>query len=50
MLECRKTYNSDLQPAHFLAGYIEGNYPAKDYHRMYFGEILAASGTDAYRG
>jgi flavin reductase (DIM6/NTAB) family NADH-FMN oxidoreductase RutF len=50
VLECRKTYFSDLQPAHFLAHYIPGNYPKKDYHRMYFGEILAASGTPAYRG
>jgi flavin reductase (DIM6/NTAB) family NADH-FMN oxidoreductase RutF len=50
VLECRKMYYSDLQPAHFLADHIEGNYPAKDYHRMYFGEVLAASGTDAYGG
>jgi flavin reductase (DIM6/NTAB) family NADH-FMN oxidoreductase RutF len=50
VLECRKTYYSDLQPAHFLADYIEDNYPAKDYHRIYFGEILAAAGTAAYRG
>ena len=50
VLECRKTYFSDLQPGHFLADYIEANYPAKDYHRIYFGEILAASGTNAYRG
>jgi len=50
VLECRKTYYSDLQPAHFLADYIEGNYPAKDYHRVYFGEILAASGTESHRG
>jgi flavin reductase (DIM6/NTAB) family NADH-FMN oxidoreductase RutF len=49
-LECRKTYFSDLRPEHFLAEYIEGNYPRKDYHRMYCGEILAASGTQAYRG
>jgi hypothetical protein len=33
-----------------VAGYIEGNYPDKDYHRVYFGEILAAAGTAAYRG
>jgi flavin reductase (DIM6/NTAB) family NADH-FMN oxidoreductase RutF len=50
VLECRKTYWSDLDPGHFLADYIEGNYPAKDYHRLYFGEILAASGTAAYQG
>ncbi len=49
VLECRKTYFSDLQPAHFLAGYIARHYPRKNHHRMYFGEILAASGTTAYR-
>lgn len=50
ILECRKTYFDNLEPAHFLAGYIEENYPQKDYHRLYFGEILAAFGTDAYQG
>jgi flavin reductase (DIM6/NTAB) family NADH-FMN oxidoreductase RutF len=50
VLECRKSYWSDLEPAHFLADHIASNYPKKDYHRIYFGEILAASGTDAYQG
>jgi flavin reductase (DIM6/NTAB) family NADH-FMN oxidoreductase RutF len=50
VLECRKTYWSDFEPARFLADFIAGNYPKKDYHRMYFGEILAVSGTQAYRG
>jgi len=50
ILECRKMYFDNLEPAQFLAGHIEANYPQKDYHRMYFGEILAAFGTDAYQG
>jgi flavin reductase (DIM6/NTAB) family NADH-FMN oxidoreductase RutF len=50
VLECRKAYWAELEPAHFLADFIESNYPAKDYHRLYLGEILAASGTDAYQG
>jgi flavin reductase (DIM6/NTAB) family NADH-FMN oxidoreductase RutF len=50
VLECRKIYWSDFDPAHFLADYIEGNYPDMDYHRVYFGEILAAAGTAAYQG
>jgi flavin reductase (DIM6/NTAB) family NADH-FMN oxidoreductase RutF len=50
VLECRKLYWSDLEPAHFLAQHIASNYSKKDYHRMYLGEILAASGTPAYRG
>jgi flavin reductase (DIM6/NTAB) family NADH-FMN oxidoreductase RutF len=48
ILECRKTYFDDLKPAHFLADFIAPNYQG-DYHRMYFGEVLAASGTDEYR-
>jgi flavin reductase (DIM6/NTAB) family NADH-FMN oxidoreductase RutF len=48
ILECRTSYYQDLDPAHFLADYIEGNYPKKDYHRLFFGEILAASGTARY--
>jgi len=45
ILECRKTYFSDMDPSHFLDPSIEGNYSGKDYHRIYFGEILAVSGT-----
>jgi flavin reductase (DIM6/NTAB) family NADH-FMN oxidoreductase RutF len=48
ILECRKTYFDDLNPANFLADFIEPNYQG-DYHRMYFGEVLAASGTAEYR-
>jgi flavin reductase (DIM6/NTAB) family NADH-FMN oxidoreductase RutF len=49
VLECRKTYFSDLDPGHFLDPTIESHYPAKDYHRVYFAEILAAAGTPAWR-
>jgi flavin reductase (DIM6/NTAB) family NADH-FMN oxidoreductase RutF len=48
ILECRASYFQDLDPGHFLADYIEGNYPNKDYHRLFFGEILAASATSRY--
>ena len=48
ILECRKTYFDDLEPAHFLADFIAPNYQS-DYHRMYFGEVLAAAGTAEYR-
>jgi flavin reductase (DIM6/NTAB) family NADH-FMN oxidoreductase RutF len=46
ILECRKMYWQDLDPAHFLDPEIEGNYPQKDYHRVYFGEVLAIWGPD----
>ena len=45
VLECRKTYFSDLDPSHFLDPGIKKNYLQADYHRLYFGEILAALGT-----
>ena len=38
-LVCRKLYFQDLQPNNFLDPAIDGNYPSKDYHRMYVGEI-----------
>jgi flavin reductase (DIM6/NTAB) family NADH-FMN oxidoreductase RutF len=48
ILECRKMYFDDLEPAHFLADFIAPNYQG-DYHRMYFGEVLAAAGVGTYR-
>jgi flavin reductase (DIM6/NTAB) family NADH-FMN oxidoreductase RutF len=47
IIECRKSYFDDFDPQHFLADYIAPNY-AGDYHRMYFGQVLAAWGTAAY--
>ncbi len=38
-LECRTIYWDDLKPDHFLDPAIEKNYPDRDYHRVYFGEI-----------
>ena len=38
VLVCRKRYWQDLDPAHMDAGAL-AEYPAQDYHRMYFGEI-----------
>lgn len=48
ILELKKMYWDDLEPGQFLDPSIEKQYPQKDYHRMYFGEILAISGTDSY--
>jgi flavin reductase (DIM6/NTAB) family NADH-FMN oxidoreductase RutF len=48
ILECRKTYFSDLDPSHFLDPSTETHYPAKDYHRVYFGEIVSAAGIAGY--
>ncbi|MDO8587094.1 MAG: flavin reductase family protein [Armatimonadota bacterium] len=40
VIECRKIYFQDLAPEHFLDPIIHDNYPQKDYHRMYFGEVM----------
>ncbi len=48
VLECRKIYWDDLEPNHFLDSEIDNNYPRKDFHRIYFGEILAIFGDAAY--
>jgi flavin reductase (DIM6/NTAB) family NADH-FMN oxidoreductase RutF len=49
ILECRKTYFSDLDSSHFLDPETESHYPLKDYHRLYFGEIVAVEGVSGYR-
>lgn len=42
ILECKKIYMDDLKPVFFLPDDADDKYyPAKDYHRMYFGEITA---------
>jgi flavin reductase (DIM6/NTAB) family NADH-FMN oxidoreductase RutF len=45
ILECRKLYWDDFEPAHFLDPAIENNYPHQDYHRIYFGQIVAVYGS-----
>lgn len=49
VIECRKMYWQDMDPAHFLDPVVQKNYPLKDYHRIYFGEIVAVAGADAFR-
>ncbi|MDR2760187.1 MAG: flavin reductase family protein [Spirochaetaceae bacterium] len=41
VIVCRKLYTHDFDPAVFLDPAIETNYPEKDYHRMFIGEVLA---------
>ena len=47
IVECRKIYTQDLDPARFGADYIEPMYN-NDYHRIYWGEVIAVSGTAKY--
>ena len=43
VLVCRKLYAQDLKGECFLEeSLIEKNYPARDFHRMYVGEITEA--------
>jgi len=49
VIECRKMYWDDMAPLHFLDPAIEKNYPHKDYHRIYWGQIVAIHGESSYR-
>lgn len=42
VLECRKLYFQDLDPANFVDDSLMKNYPQQDFHRMYIGEITRA--------
>ncbi|HEY9077757.1 MAG TPA: flavin reductase [Anaerolineaceae bacterium] len=44
VIECRKIYWQDMDPDNFLDPSIQRNYPAHDFHRIYFGEIVAIRG------
>jgi flavin reductase (DIM6/NTAB) family NADH-FMN oxidoreductase RutF len=46
VLECKTMYWQDMEPAHFIDPTIEDSYPKKDYHRIYFGEILRINAKD----
>lgn len=50
IIECQKMYWDDFKPDHFLDHRIHINYPLKDYHRVYFGEILVILADDRYKG
>jgi len=41
VLECRKLYSARLEEGNFLVKkIISANYPAKDFHKFYIGEII----------
>ena len=48
IIECTKIYFDDYKPDNFLKPYVHNNYSLKDYHRMYYGEILAIHGLGKY--
>lgn len=48
VLECKKIYWDDMNPAHFLDARIHDRYPTRDYHRIYLGEVLGIFGNDDF--
>lgn len=41
VLVCKKLYHDDIKPENFHDDLIDNqNYPNKDYHRLYIGEII----------
>jgi flavin reductase (DIM6/NTAB) family NADH-FMN oxidoreductase RutF len=40
VFECKKIYTQDIDPANFLDPKIDDEYPDKDYHRIYVGEVV----------
>lgn len=45
VLVCKKLYAQDMDPQCFVEPALEKNYPNKDYHRIYVGEVM-----EAYQG
>ena len=48
IIECRKTYWGDFDPTHFVDPKISRFYANGDYHRFYYGTIVAISGVASY--
>jgi len=48
ILECRKMYRGVLDPRGFLDKKIDKHYPLKDYHSIFYGEVLAVSGSRSF--
>lgn len=50
ILECKKLFADDLDPRKCLDDSLHGHCPAKDYHRVHFGEILSVRGVETFQG
>ena len=48
IVECRKIFRTVYEASQFIDPSIDRNYLKKDYHRVYFGEIVAVSGVKSY--
>jgi flavin reductase (DIM6/NTAB) family NADH-FMN oxidoreductase RutF len=49
ILECKTMYRERIKPENFYDDSLDMNYPLKDYHLVYFGEILRATGVSKYQ-
>ncbi|MEA3438955.1 MAG: flavin reductase family protein [Chloroflexota bacterium] len=49
IIECNKIYWDDMKPEHFVDPAFGRHYEGSDYHRIYYGEIVAIIGEEAYR-
>jgi flavin reductase (DIM6/NTAB) family NADH-FMN oxidoreductase RutF len=49
VLECRKLYFDMLKPEQFADAAPLRNYPQKDYHGLFFGEVVAVHGISSFR-
>lgn len=47
-LECRVLSTLDVDPSRFLDSEIQDLYPQRDYHRLFFGEVLAAWASERF--
>jgi len=46
--ECRVVHHNDVIPAHLAPDIEARSYGGSDYHRLYYGEILAARAAEGY--
>ena len=49
ILECQVVQKNDVAPETFAPKVIEAAYPAGDFHRVYYGEILRALADEDFR-
>jgi flavin reductase (DIM6/NTAB) family NADH-FMN oxidoreductase RutF len=40
--ECRTVHRNDLEPGSLTQAILDQFYPQGDFHRVYFGEVVAA--------
>lgn len=48
IFECRKIYFDNIKPTNFIDDAIDQNYSNKDYHQVYFGQIVNILGVEKY--